>query len=104
MRAVKGLRERSRSKIGFSATIENSPPDAEMLPLMGTNGTILVWRRSHILSISSHLTPEWPRISEFMRMSIAPRTHDSGIVVEPTGSKRGRVSRTSVEEGRIPLL
>lgn len=42
-------------------------------------------------SMSSQRTPECPRIREFMRIRIAPRTQDSGMLVEVRGSKRGRV-------------
>lgn len=61
-------------------------------------------------SRSSQRTPEWPRINEFMRMSIAARTHDSGIERVLSGSERGKgASGLSsaiypgwVNEGRIP--
>ena len=78
------------------------PPEAEILPRRGTTGVILLLNNSFIFSISSHLTPEWPRMREFIRIKIAPRTHDSGILVEAKGSSRGRASSVLVDEGRIP--
>ena len=54
-------------------------------------------------SINSHRTPEWPRMSEFMRMRIAPRTQDSGMLVELRGSRSGSVTGAeSVSEGSTP--
>ena len=37
-----------------------------------------------------------------MRTSIAPRTQDSGMLVDAMGSRRGREGSTSVDEGRMP--
>ena len=47
--------------------------------------------------MSSMRTPEWPRIKEFMRIKMAPLTHDSGIEVWFRGSKSGSESPSSVE-------
>lgn len=68
----------------------NLPPEAEILPRRGTRGIMSSSRRLPIFSMSSHRMPEWPRIKEFMRTKMAPRTHDSGIEVEVRGSERGR--------------
>ena len=54
--------------------------------------------------MSSQRTPEWPRMSEFMRMRMAPRTHDSGMLVDVRGSRSGKaVGALSVSEGRTPV-
>lgn len=37
-----------------------------------------------------------------MRTSMAPRTQDSGMLVDAVGSRRGREGSTFVDEGRIP--
>ena len=74
-----------------------------MVPRRGTRGVMLARRSSFIFSMSSHRTPEWPRIREFMRIRIAPRTQASGILVVLRGSWRGRTSRGLVEEGSTPL-
>lgn len=56
-----------------------------------------------IFSISSQRTPECPRIREFMRIKIAPRTHASGMLDDARGSPSGRAgSGSSVCEGRTP--
>jgi hypothetical protein len=81
---------------------ENRPPEAEMEPRRGTAGTIFARRNSLIFSINSHLTPEWPRTREFMRISMAPRIQASGMVVELPGSRSGRMLGASWEEGRMP--
>ena len=54
-------------------------------------------------SMSSQRTPEWPRMREFMRMRMAPRTHDSGMLVEVSGSSSGSVTGAeSVSDGKTP--
>jgi hypothetical protein len=63
---------------------------------------MLARRRAAIFSMSSHRTPEWPRIKELIRTRIAPRTQDSGMLVDASGSRRGREGRTSVDEGKTP--
>ena len=73
-----------------------------MLPRSGTRGVMLARRRAAIFSMSSHRTPEWPRIKELIRTRIAPRTQDSGMLVDASGSRRGREGRTSVDEGKTP--
>lgn len=73
-----------------------------MLPRSGTSGVMLAWRSAAIFSMSSHRTPECPRIKELMRTRIAPRTQDSGMLVEARGSSRGREGRTSVDDGKTP--
>ena len=66
------------------ARIQSSgvPPEADILPRIGTIGVMLARRSWFIFSINSSLTPEWPRMREFIRISIAPRTQASGIQVE----------------------
>lgn len=55
-------------------------------------------------SISSQRTPECPRMREFMRMRMAPRTHDSGMLVDVSGSRSGKtVGTCSVSDGRTPV-
>jgi len=81
---------------------KNSPPDDEILPRRGTKGVMLLRSRSPIFSISCHRTPECPRTREFIRTRMAPRTHDSGILVDVRGSRRGSASRILVDEGRMP--
>jgi hypothetical protein len=68
--------------------VRNSGALAMIVPYKGTKGVILARRSWPILSINSHRTPEWPlmREREFMRMRIAPRTQDSGILVELSGT------------------
>src|SRR5713101_2856868 len=78
------------------------PPEAEMLPRSGTRGVMLARRRAAIFSMSSHRTPECPRIKELMRTRIAPRTQDSGMLVDASGSRRGREEGTSVDDGKTP--
>jgi len=73
------------------------PPEEETLPRRGTRGVIFSRRRWPICSMSSIRTPEWPRIREFMRIKMAPLTHDSGIVVLLRGSMSGSESPSSVE-------
>lgn len=61
-------------------------------------------RSSPIFSMSSQRTPEWPRMSEFMRMRIAPRTQASGMLVDASGSCNGRADKGVVVcEGRTPV-
>jgi hypothetical protein len=67
----------------------NSPPLALILPLNGTTGTTSSFNNFTILSTRSHLTALCPRTSELARISIAPRTHDSGIEVDISGSESG---------------
>src|SRR5882672_11377722 len=74
-----------------------------MLPRRGTIGVMLLRSSSPIFSMISHRTPEWPRMREFIRINIAPRTHDSGILVDVRGSRRGRVSSAVVDEGSTPV-
>lgn len=62
----------------------------------------MLFNSSPIFSMSSHLTPEWPRMREFIRMRIAPRTQDSGMLEEVRGSSRGSASSVLVDEGRMP--
>lgn len=80
----------------------DSPPEDEMLPRRGTRGVMLLRSNSPIFSTSCHLTPECPRTREFIRTRMAPRTQDSGILVDVRGSRRGRASRTLADEGRMP--
>lgn len=75
-----------------------------MLPRMGTRGVMFSFRREPIFWMSSHRTPEWPRISEFMRIRIAPRTHASGMLVEARGSKSGSAGEgLSICDGSTPV-
>jgi hypothetical protein len=60
---------------------------------------MLAWRTAAIFSMSSYRTPEWPRIKEWRRMRIAPRTHDSGMLVEarlPCAAAAAVATRRSV--------
>ena len=60
---------------------------------------MLAWRSAAIFSMSSYRTPEWPGIKEWRRMRIAPRTHDSGMLVEarlPCAAAAALVTRWSV--------
>ena len=41
-------------------------------------------------SMSSQRTPVWPQTRKFIQMRMAPRTQDSGILVEVTGSRSTR--------------
>ena len=75
----------------------DSPPEEEMLPRRGTSGVIFSRSRWPICWMSSIRTPEWPRIKEFMRIRMAPLTHDSGIVELVRGSRRGSESPSPVE-------
>ena len=68
-----------------------------MLPRRGTKGVMCSRSRWPICWMSSMRTPEWPRIKEFMRIKMAPLTHDSGIEVLFRGSRRGSESPSSVE-------
>lgn len=69
---------------------------------------------------TTYLTPECPRMREFIRITIAPlhsrkkgdinrivkishRTQDSGMLVELLGSSSGRTSSGAAEEGRTPV-
>jgi hypothetical protein len=69
--------------------VTNIPPDAEILPRSGTNGVTSSRSSATIFSSSSQRTAECPRMSELMRTRIAPRTHDSGILVAARGSESG---------------
>ena len=71
------------------------------MPRKGTRGVILVRSSSFIFEINSYRTPEWPRMSEFILMRIAPRIQDSGIT-ELKGSQSGRTSGGCCDEGRTP--
>ena len=68
-----------------------------MLPRRGTRGVMCSRSRWPICSMSSMRTPEWPRIKEFMRIKMAPLTHDSGIEVWLRGSRSGSESPSSIE-------
>lgn len=84
----------------------NVPPDAEMLPRSGTYGMMSSRSRAASCSSSSQRTAEWPRMSELMRTRIAPRTHDSGILVAASGSDSGRAGsgpREDVTDGNTPV-
>ena len=76
---------------------QHSPPEAEILPRRGTKGVMCSRSKWPICWMSSIRTPEWPRIKEFMRIKMAPLTHDSGIEVWLWGSKSGSESPSSVE-------
>ena len=74
-----------------------------MLPRSGTSGVILHCSSSPIFSMSSQRTPEWPRIKELMRTMIAPRTQDSGMLVDESGSRSGSDGKgDSIDEGKTP--
>ena len=68
-----------------------------MLPRRGTKGVMCSRSRWPICWMSSMRTPEWPRIKEFMRIKMAPLTHDSGIEELFRGSRSGSESPSSVE-------
>lgn len=87
----------------YGRQIVDIPPDAEIEPRSGTHGMTFAERISWSFSMSSNRTPECPRIREFIRISIAPRTQASGIVVELPGSERGRTLGGSCDEGKIPV-
>ena len=84
-------------------SMEDVPPEAEIVSYKGTRGLILVRRNRPIFSINFHQTPEWPQMREFMRMRVAPRNLDSGILVAISGSRRERMSRDFMKEGRTLL-
>jgi hypothetical protein len=67
----------------------DTPPDDEILPRSGTHGVMSSRSSATIFSRSSQRTAECPRTSELMRTRIAPRTHDSGILVIARGSDNG---------------
>lgn len=84
--------------------LQHSPPEAEILPRRGTRGVMFSRSSAPMRSISSQRTPEWPRMSEFMRIRMAPRTHDSGMLVVVRGSPNGSAgSGASVCVGRTPV-
>jgi hypothetical protein len=86
--------------------LSDIPPDAEMLPRSGTQGVMSSRSSVTIFSSSSQRTAEWPRMSELMRTSIAPRTHASGMVIEASGSDSGSAGSESwsdAGEGSTPV-
>src|SRR5712671_6874709 len=83
------------------------PPEAEILPRSGTQGVIFSRSSATIFSSSSQRTAEWPRMSELIRTTIAPRTHASGMLVAASGSDNGRAGSgpwNDDTDGSTPVL